>query len=445
MVKIPLKMVYLCVCAVEMLWLLAAQAVGNMILLMPCLACFLLLTAGAALQGMAVPVLLFFLPFAPLLKMVPGTISFYTLALLVVYAVYAVKGSRNLPIFHLIPALCLLMLTLVVKITAGISVDNAYILFFISLLLVPFLTMELGEKCDFYWLTVFFVCGIVLAAVTARFLVSVPTVARYIDINNNLGFARRSGYYGDPNFYSSHITAALGGVLVLLMQHPGRIKRLVLAAMALVLLYCGLMSVSKSFLLVSMSLLLFWFVGFMFRRGKISAKLTLLVTALIGAAFLLSSTVFQDMMDLMLSRFVGNTTLSAFTTKRVDLWLTYLRTFGEDTSLLLFGKGYANILISGRGSHNSLIQCIYQFGLVGSALFVAWAVCFVRAMMLRRNVRGIEVTQIAILMLGVFGPWLGLDFLFFDELFLLPIYVFAAVRYLKDRHVAALLPTDEVE
>ena len=444
MVKIPLKTIYLCVCAVEMLWLLLAQALGNIVLLLPCLACFLIVIAGAALQGIAMPVLLFFLPFAPLLKMAPGSISFYTLALLVVYFIYAVKGSRNIPIFHLIPGVCLLMLTLVVKITAGISIDNAYILFCISLLLVPFLALELGEKCDFYWVTVFFVCGIIMAAVTARFMASIPTIARYIDINVNLGFARRSGYYGDPNFYSSHITAALGGLLVLLMQNLSKIKRAILVAMAIVLIYCGLMSVSKSFLLVSLSLLLFWFVGFMFRRGKMSAKLAMLITVLIAAVFLLSSTVFQDMLDVMLSRFVGNSNLSAFTTKRVDLWVNYFNAFREDASLLLFGKGFSNILLYGRGSHNTLIQCVYQFGLFGTVFLAAWAIFFVRTMMMRRSARGIEIAPIAILVLGAFGPWLGLDFLFLDEFFLLPIYVCAAVRFLNDQREQSLSAAEEM-
>ena len=62
MVKIPLKTIYLCVCAVEMLWLLLAQALGNIVLLLPCLACFLVVMAGAALQGIAMPVLLFLNP-----------------------------------------------------------------------------------------------------------------------------------------------------------------------------------------------------------------------------------------------------------------------------------------------------------------------------------------------------------------------------------------------
>lgn len=442
MVKIPLRQIFIIACIFETAWLLLAQAVGSMVLLLPCLAVFLILMVWASLQGMAMPVLLFFLPFAPLLKMAPDTISFYTLALLVVYAVYAVKGSRNLPIVHVIPALCLLMLTLVVRVTTDIPLENSYILFFVSLLLVPFLTLEVGEKCDFYWLTVFFVMGITLAAVTARFLVTAPAIARYININNNLGFARRSGYYGDPNFYSSHITAALGGVLVLLMNKVSKVQRVALVAMAVVLLYCGLVSVSKSFLLVTMCLILFWFIGFMFRRGQLSSKIVMLCTILVVVLFLLSSTVFMDLMDVMLSRMDLNVSLSAFTTKRVDLWISYLRAFADQPRLLLFGKGFVNILVDGRGSHNSVIQCVYQFGLVGTALFVVWLVHFVRTLMMRRSVRGIEITQIAILLLGTFGPWLGLDFLFFDELFLLPIYVCAAMQHLMELRIQERLPSE---
>lgn len=169
MITIRTKTLLLCACFLEAALLLAAQTLNITIILLPCLACFLALAAWAAIKNTAMPVMLFFLPFAPLLKMRPGTISFYTIALLLIYVIYTVTGSRQVRILHLIPALLLVVMTLVVKTAYGYELDNSYILFAVTLMLVPFLSRELDGGYDFYWLTVCFSLGICLAAITAQY------------------------------------------------------------------------------------------------------------------------------------------------------------------------------------------------------------------------------------------------------------------------------------
>ena len=62
-----------------------------------------------------------------------------------------------------------------------------------------------------------------------------------------------------------------------------------------------------------------------------------------------------------------------------------------------------------------------------------WAVYYVRTLLDGANVRRNQIARLAIVLIGVFGPWMALDFLFFDELFLLPIYVCVAVRFLHQQ------------
>ncbi len=436
MITIRSKTLFLCACFLEAIWLLVAQTLGSMVLLLPCLVCFLLLVVWAAIKNMAIPVMLFFLPFAPLLKIQPGTISFFTIALLCIYLIYTVTGSRNVRILHLVPALCLVALTLVVKTMYGYEIDNTYILFAITLMLVPFLTREMEAEYGFYWLTLFFALGIVLAAITAQYLAGFSTITQYIGIHYVMGMVRRSGYHSDPNFYSAHITTALGGVLILFLNNDKKRKLVMLVLMLISLFYCGLISVSKSFLLVGVCLLLFWIADLLFRKGKVSVKITLIFTLIVVALFLLSSTLFTDMLDTMLSRFGADTNLSEFTTGRTELWVNYFNAIAEDPLLLLFGKGYSGVLVGDRASHNTLIQCIFQFGIVGSLLFFAWMVCFVRTLLGEAKIRWSNVAQVAILLIGAFGPWMALDYLFFDELFLLPIYVCAALRFLSEQNQA---------
>lgn len=430
MITIRTKTLFLSSCVVVALWLLLAQALGNTMLLLPCLGCFLALTVWAATRDMAMPVILFFLPFAPLLKVRPGTISFFTIALLAVYLVYMVTNSRHTSVLHMVPGLCLLAMTLVVKTAYGYTPDNTFILFAITLMLIPYLSRDLEGGYSFYWLTLFFVLGISLSAITAQYLVSFPPIARYIDVNTTLGVIRRSGYYGDPNFYSAHITSALGGVLLLILNNDKKRKLIALFLMVLVLMYCGLMSISKSFLLVCLFLFLLWFADMLFRRGAISQKVVLILITIVAMIFFLSSTLFTDMLGEGFSRFSQDSNLSDFTTGRTDLWTRYISAIVEDPTLLLFGQGYTNVMVGGRMSHNTLIQSLFQFGLVGCTLMAVWVVIFLRTMLKDVKIRWSSVPQITLLLVGVFGPWMALDYLFFDELFLLPVYVCAALRFL---------------
>lgn len=434
MIAVKTKILFIILCVFETMFLLVAQVSGSTVLVLLSLACFLAMAAYSATKEMAIPLLLYFLPFAPLLKLQPGTTSFYTLALMAIYLIYVVLGCRRMSIYHLIPGLCLIALILVVKTAYGYSIDNSFILFAFSLLTVPFIARESGEKYDFYWLTMCFSIGIIIASFTARYLLVFPTIRQYIETINILGITRYSGYYGDPNFYSAHITAALAGMLILFLNNEDKKRAVYLIVTSIALVYCGFTSVSKSFLLITVSLFLFWLVEFMFRKGKVSAKLMILLTFFVGIMFLLSTTVFSDTVSMMITRFRGSTNLSDLTTGRTKLWTQYIRALAESPLLLIFGKGLTKVLVNGRASHNTIIYAVYQLGIVGCGLLASWFVCFIRAMLPEKKIRISDLTQIFILLMGAFGPWLALDLLTFDEFFLLPVYVCIAIRMLLNKN-----------
>jgi len=147
---------------------------------------------------------------------------------------------------------------------------------------------------------------------------------------------------------------------------------------------------------------------------------------------LLSSAMF----DTVLSRFVGATNMSALTTGRTDLWVNYLRELGDNPMMLLFGNGYTDVTVGGRAAHNTLIQLLYQFGVVGYIFLIGWFVCFIRTLLNGMRIHRARLTQLAILFIGAFGPWMALDYLFFDEFFLFPIYLCAAIRFMAEQDQA---------
>ncbi len=429
MVAVRLKLLFLVACVAEVAFLLVAQVLNSALLLYPCMLLFMVLVLWAAFKRISVPVFLFFLPFSALLKVQPRTISFYTIALVLAYVIYVVLGSRRINIYHLIPGMLLLALTMTVKTVNGTTLDNVYLLFFAAILLLPFVKQELDGEYDFYWLTCFFSLGIILAAITSRQLTAFPTIARYIEVKDLLGVLRYSGYYADPNFYSAHITAAIGGVLILLLNRRSVAKGIVLFSLLILLFVCGSISVSKSFWLVALAVVLLWMVSFLFQKERVSAKLMVLLTFVLGVLFLLSSTLFTDMIDAMLVRFGRDSNLSDFTTGRTGLWMQYAQVLEENPLMLLFGNGYTNVTVNGRASHNTLVQAVFQFGLVGCTVLLAWIACFVRTLLGQSHIRWDTLAQLFILAIGAFGPWLALDLLFFDEFFLIPIYICVAVRF----------------
>ncbi len=435
MITIRSKTLFLCACLIEACWLLVAQMLNATAILLPCLLCFLLLVGWAAIKNAAMPVIMFFLPFAKLLKLRPGTISFFTIALLLAYGICTIIGSRQVKVLHLIPALLLVVMTLIVKAAYGYVPTNSYILFAVTLLLVPYLSHEMDGTYDFYWLTVCFSLGICLAAITAQFMTVFPTISRYItiDVSTTLSLARRSGYMGDPNFYATHITTALSGILLILLNNPKRSRLFVLIPLAFLLLYCGLLSISKSFMLICVCLLLLWVMMLLLQRGKVSIKAAIIVTLIIAFAFLLSTTVFTDMLDKLFFRFSQDTNLSDFTTGRTEVWDSYIQAIFSDVKLLLFGQGCTNMLLGDKATHNTLLQCFYQLGLIGCAILILWLVYFYQTLLRGTRLQRHQAVRLAIVLIGTFGPWVALDYLFFDEFFLLPIYVCIAVRFLHQQ------------
>lgn len=422
MVSIRRKDLILISCILLSVCLIFAQAFRSALAIMVCLAAFLALTVYSATCAFVAPVLLFFLPFAPLLKYDNGTLSFFSIALMAVYAIYIVIGGRNIKGNHLLLGLGLIFLIIIVKIAYGYSFSNSFILFAASLLLMPLIAREMGKDYDFYLLTLFFATGVCTAAITAQYMGVFPGIAQFIKTDTYAGITRRSGYYGDPNFYSAHITAGLSGILVLL-NNTSKKRMISLIIMAMLLLYCGFLSISKSFFLIASCLVLMWIILFMFKRGKFTGKVMVLLMISIGVVFLLSSTVFTDLFGMMLSRFSRDNSISDFTTRRTDIWISYLKEFENHPLQLMFGNGFTNIILYGKSTHNTIIQSVFQFGIVGSLFLMAWFISYIRAMLSNTIIKkNVNSAYIIILAIGCFGPWMALDLLFFDEFFLIPIY-----------------------
>lgn len=416
-------------CLLACLLLVLAQTVGNGFLLLLVLIGCLLLAALACRQGLAIPVLLFFLPWSPLMKLAPGRISFYTIGLLICCTLALAQDGMRLTVRQVVLAASLMALTLTAKILQTGSITNDYLMFVFMLLLFPCVARSCPRATSFRCATMFFAGGIFSAAILARLVAHYPNISRYIIVESYLTVTRLSGFYGDPNFYSAHVTACLAGVLVLLSRETEKRRQILLAVVSVALLYCGLLSASKTFVLTVACLFLFWLPTLLERGNYGSARTRLLFGVLCAVAFVLVSPAFRQVIRIISARFTEGEGLAGLTTNRTTLWLQYLTAFVHDIPLTLFGAGYTSVNLFRKASHNTLIQAVYQFGILGIPLLLVWMWNMLADMFPESDKPLAGWKYTVLLCVGSFLPWMALDILQYDEFFLLPVYVLLGVAH----------------
>ena len=390
---------------------------------------FLLFLLWASSENNVFAVLLYFLPWSPLLKLYYGGFSFFTVGLLLTCGISFLRDKGRIRVYQVVLTCVVMALTLVGKAVQGNRLAFSYAFFLAMLLLFPCVTKGSDQRLDLWLLTAFFACGIITAALSAQQIARYPNISRFIKVDSYLTITRLSGYYGDPNFYSAHITACLAGIQILLSRERQRLRQLLLAMLAVLLLYCGLLSASKTFVVVTALLFFIWVPILLERHSFGTGRLRLILGILCAGLLVFTSTAFQELMRIMDTRFSYASNVSELTTGRTDLWVNYLKEFSSNIPLTLLGEGYSAVTLHGRASHNTLIQGVYQFGILGFPLVIAWLFITLRGIYARTNLRQIRWNDLLLAAIGVALPWMGLDILFFDELFLLPVYAAIAAAY----------------
>ena len=386
---------------------------------------------------MSLSVLLFFLPWSPLLKLYRGGISFFTIALLLSCAIYFVKNRFSFDTYQIIIPALIAALTLVAKAIGNNSIDKSYMFFLIMLVLFPCVIKNNKGVFDFWNLTLFFALGIISAALSAQQVAGYQNISQYIKVDSYLRITRLSGYYGDPNFYSAHITACLAGVQLILMRERNRLRQVMLLIISLALLYCGLLSASKSFVVVAACLVLVW-IPILLEKSNRSNRFRLIMGIICAVLIMLSSSAFQELLRILDDRFSYAANISQLTTGRTEIWLRYFNEFSHNALLTLFGEGFSAVNLYGRASHNSVIQGIYQFGISGFPLLCLWMYFMLKSIFVDlKSMKGLWGSAL-LMCIGVVLPWMALDILFFDELFLLPVYAAAGVLYMQSNSNARL-------
>jgi len=421
----------LLLCLALSLALCVSQIRGSTILVLGCLVAFMALVTHACVTDYTLPVLLFFLPWGPVLRTDPTSFSFYTFALILICLISVLKKKFKFKRYHVVSGFLLVSLTLLSKLLNGTMLSFDYIAFMMLIFVFPVVKEEWqAGKYDFYHPVVFFSVGIITAALCAMNLGTYSNLAKFITVDTYLTIIRRSGFYGDANFYTAQITAALGGCLMELLKEKQRGRMITMFTIILLLLYCGFLSGSKSFILITLGLLLLWVIGLFRMQGRVVFKVVLITAAVLVAIFIATSELFRDLLDVFATRFSFHKNLSDFTTGRTDLWENYVGELLGDWKMLVLGNGFTNIRIGEKNTHNTLLQMVFQFGLLGTPILLMWSAAFFADVPPKKTKVKMQAVHVLLLVVGAFSPWLAIDALFFDEYFLLQMYVYLGLRRL---------------
>lgn len=427
---------YFWICVILAFGLCITQIIGSTILILACLAVFMLFVGWTCAKDVTLPVLLFFLPWSQILKTGPDAFSFFTFALVLICAISVVKKRLWFKRYHLVAGILLLMLTLFSKLLDGSFLAFDYIAFMMLIFLFPVVKEEWkAEKYDFFETEFFFSAGVVMAALCAKQFSVYPNIAKYINIHSYLNIIRMSGFYGDPNFYTAQILAALSGCLIAILKETNRRRVTAASILAVVLIYCGFLSGSKSFALIAAMIVLMWFVELVRMRGKSGRKAVMIIGGVIVALFIATSALFSGLIEVLVTRFSFSKDLSSFTTGRVELWVRYLEEIFNSAKILLLGKGFTNVKVDERAPHNTIIQAVFQFGIIGVIVLIGWCAGFYERIRKGSVPFKKRFLNTFLLIAGVYVPWLALDILFFDEFFLLQWYAFMGFLQLSNGYV----------
>ncbi|TSI11328.1 hypothetical protein [Lysinibacillus sp. BW-2-10] len=385
------------------------------------------------------PIMLFYLPWSPVMKMDPGNYTFYTIGVILFFLLFIItKGISGKGIFtlhNLIIGSFFIAYTSTIKLTLGYNFSFDYFMFVLMLVLIPAYLYHVHNAILFETCILFFSIGIITSGFFSKLLVKFPHMLQYINVYEweRVGLTRLSGFYGDANFYSAHILMAVSGLLILAIN-KNVIYLMKCFLLIFLLIYLGFLSVSKMFLLVLIMVFSMWFLAVYISKGNITSKISILIIFICGIFVILFSNIFSEQINMYMFRFGMVENASSLTTGRSDLLLHYLEYFEENEMLFLLGQGFTGHSAIDRAAHNSIIQAIYQLGVLGCILLVGWLIQLFRITKITKIVvkskSNLFVLSFAI---ACFVPWFALDILFFDEFFVIIILFLIGRKYILER------------
>lgn len=418
----------------------AAVALGHNFYLTPVVVAGLLFFIGMIAFNdikLILPLMLFYLPWATIMKLSPGTFSFFSLVSIIILARLVIKSRKLNNLNAMVAGLLLIGMMILTSVARAEAMPTSFIRFGMVLLMLTWYISDKENYPDFEVCTIFYSAGMLLASGMAYLLLASPGMQRFISVMNyaNIKVTRLAGFNQDPNYFAMQVLLAVVCLFILSNHTRSTLKKVIQFSAIGCLLFFGLTSVSKMFLISLVMIGLVWFIGMLTSRNDVSQKVTVILLCAALATVIVSTQLFSDMIDEYLKRFAEITNVSSLTTGRSDLQAFYINYILNNIDVLLCGVGFILKYPAGvpNNVHNTPIDFIYRLGIIGTALFVTWYINIFKQASLKIKMLFEKKLQFLIVLLGLFLPWMALDVLGGDEFFYYLTLLIFASNYLKSQ------------
>ena len=245
-------------------------------------------------------------------------------------------------------------------------------------------------------------------------------LSSYLNSNTGTIVSRFSGLWNDPNGLTVFIIVSMFACLMAF--NSKKINGVEFYIYEILLTIFGLLTVSKSCMLL---LVVFW--GYLFfSKSQLDfiQKVSVLIVGVIALYYI--NNLMSDTISELISRFTSASISGDLTTGRSDLWKMY---FDEmDIGTWVFGKGINADLPNGKAAHNTLIQIIYNIGMIG---LLMWVGIFAEQNRLSNLVQ-INKKRIWLPIFALLSTMFFLDGLFLELFYILiPVLLCTSFRNLK--------------
>jgi len=243
------------------------------------------------------------------------------------------------------------------------------------IILTVYFVLCYREQINLKKFTLIFVVSVLLSSILSLFTDKIETLHDLVGKFSSYDSVRRyTGLDRDPNFYSVSLLVPLATLMNFYLNN--NLKWYIFFPLAVSLIVFGLLTLSKSFLLGFVIILIL----FMILVLKRNVKKGLIFDGCILVSLILLCIIFYDKIILIFNRFNidsdDTTTINDITTGRLNIWKDYFNYFINNPIDFLFGNGFGERILE-KSSHNTIIQGICSVGLIGIIYLTVLFVLFI--------------------------------------------------------------------
>lgn len=330
------------------------------------LAAFFLVAVLIIKDNNGVAWLVYLNSFSAIFKLSPNGQSM-TIILIMLYVLYSVYQNHELSRTFVIR---LIMFGVIVLASSASNYDIARIVkFFFGIIFVYYALSHISIKKSNVWTVLkYYIWGVVISSAVAYAGIINNSSAYFVE--KTLGYvdayqSRFAGMYSDPNYYVVNIIIAI--CLLEILGINEKISKIYEYGLLMVLVLFSFLTLSKS-AIIMLVIPIFMIIIYCFQIKDYKKLIGVLGLLAIVLMIIFSLNIPQ--LATILGRFSGATDINSLTTGRFDIWNSYFDYFNANVEKFIFGSGVGATLVNNRAAHNTYIDFVFYFGVIGSLLFI---------------------------------------------------------------------------